>query len=275
MSQPTEYDALGWPARERSRQDRHAESGSNQSEDCQDVTGFVCDGGCEARLRAGSEDEVVECGPHFRRYAHERVRTEVDEPNPPRACQGVSGWQRGDQGLDPYRLGGDVPVRHGKDREGDVDSTVCERFDLFSGVEGLEVESHARMARQEGVQDLSPHAGLGSDAESDRKAADFPASCPASRRHGVVGVLENAPRLLQEGATGLREGDEMPRSVEEIDTELPLQILNLVRQRRLRDVELFCGTAEVKLVGDRNEVTQMPQFHAYPPFDRTFVLKTI
>ena len=162
-------------------------------------------------------------------------------------------------------FGRNVAMRNGKDWKGDVDPPVHERFDLIPGVEGLEVEHHVRVAREEGDEDPAQHAGLGSVAESDRKTADL--SVPALR--AVATALSVswriAARLLEKSLARLRQRDEMSRSVEEIDAQLALEVLNLMGQRGLRDVELLRGSPEVELIGDRNEVAQVPKFHLCPP----------
>jgi hypothetical protein len=41
-----------------------------------------------------------------------------------------------------------------------------------------------------------------------------------------------------------------------------LEQLDLLRKRRRRDVDAFRRTAEVKLLGDCDEIAQQPQLHA-------------
>jgi len=65
---------------------------------------------------------------------------------------------------------------------------------------------------------------------------------------------EEAARVFEEEAPRRREGDIALRSVEEIDTELALELSDLRAQRRLRQVQAFGSPPEMQLLGYRNEV---------------------
>jgi hypothetical protein len=45
------------------------------------------------------------------------------------------------------------------------------------------------------------------------------------------------------------------------DVEFPLQLPNLLGERRLRDVQSLSGPAEVQFLRDRAEVPEVTQFH--------------
>jgi hypothetical protein len=47
--------------------------------------------------------------------------------------------------------------------------------------------------------------------------------------------------------------------VEELDAELPLELADLLAERRLRDLEALRRAAEVQLLGDGDEVAQPPE----------------
>ena len=80
------------------------------------------------------------------------------------------------------------------------------------------------------VEDLSQDAGLAGRAEPERKVPDLSVPRLAGRRHGVVGVLEDAAHLLEEGSARLRECDEMSRPVEESHSEFAFEVLDLMGQ---------------------------------------------
>jgi len=265
MGQRPEYDAFRRPVSERPRHDRDAQPGAHQTENGQDVPRFVRDGRCEPGLGARPEDQIVEGGSGVERDADEGFRTEIGKPETGGARHRVIGRERRNQGRLGNGLDGYAPVRHGKNWKGNVNPSVGEGFDLLTGVKGLEVEDDARVAREEGVEDLRLNAGFGSRAERDREPPDLSVPCLAGGGHGVVGVLENAAHLLEEDAAGFRERDEVSRPVKEAHAELALEVLDLMGQRGLRDMELLRGSPEVKLVGDRNEVAQVPQFHRCTP----------
>ena len=85
-------------------------------------------------------------------------------------------------------------------------------------------------------------------------------------RGGVVRDLdgpirggEHAARLIQERPAGIRELDQSVVAYEERHLHDPLELLNLLRQRRLGHVQSTGGAAEVKLLSDRDEVPEVTQ----------------
>jgi hypothetical protein len=50
-------------------------------------------------------------------------------------------------------------------------------------------------------------------------------------------------------------------AVEQLDTELFFELADLVRQRRLGDVQAFGGACEIQGFGDGIEVADVAQFH--------------
>ena len=79
--------------------------------------------------------------------------------------------------------------------------------------------------------------------------------------HPGVELREHAPRPRHEPLARRRERDMPRRAVDERDPELVLQPPDLLRQRRLRDVQQPGRAREVALVGQRDEVAQLAQFH--------------
>ena len=59
--------------------------------------------------------------------------------------------------------------------------------------------------------------------------------------------------------------------VKEWATELPFQLLDRPRERRLRDVAAFSGAREVQLLCDREKITDLMHFHGSPPATATDV----
>ena len=68
-------------------------------------------------------------------------------------------------------------------------------------------------------------------------------------------------RAFEQRLAGGRELDAARGPVEERLPELGLEAADLLRQRRLGDVQAFGGTAEVPLLGHGEEVAQVPQLH--------------
>ena len=74
-----------------------------------------------------------------------------------------------------------------------------------------------------------------------------------------VDLGERHPRACQQRRPGRRELD-VPRGPDEQDgPDVALQLPDRARQRRLRHVQALRRAAEVKLLGDRHEVPQLPQ----------------
>ena len=265
IGQRSKHNTLGRTVCERTGQDRHAEPGPDQSEDGQHVPGFVRDRGCKPGLGTRPQDELVKRWPCVGCDTHKRIRPEIGEFHPSRMRPGVTGRQGCHQNIGRDGFGRNVAMRNGKDWKGDVDPPVHERIDLIPGVENLEVERHVRMTGEEGPEDPAQHACRGGVAGSDRKTTGLSVSGLTSRGDRVVGFLEYPARLFEKSLARLRQCDKMSRSVKEIDSQLALEVLNLLGEGGLRDVKFLGSSAEVELVGDRNEVTQVPKLQTLPP----------
>ena len=77
----------------------------------------------------------------------------------------------------------------------------------------------------------------------------------------MLDATEDVFRLAQEGAAGVGQRHMMTAAIEQCDANFPLEVADLLAERRLRGVESAGGTREVQLFGHRHEVPQMPQFH--------------
>ena len=91
-------------------------------------------------------------------------------------------------------------------------------------------------------------AGHVADGDRSRRRG-----CP-DVRDGVAGGPEQLVRLREEGAAGRRELAAVCGAVEQPHTELLLEPLDLTTQRRLRDVQLGGGPADVLMNGHDREV---------------------
>lgn len=110
-----------------------------------------------------------------------------------------------------------------------------------------------------GAGDYRARRGLD---ESDREMAEF-AGGGAARCFCAFRCL--AYRSLGVGAKGVpgrAEGHLASASLEQLDPDLLLKSTNLLAEGRLGDVQSLCGTAEVELVGDGEEVSEVSKFDA-------------
>jgi hypothetical protein len=87
----------------------------------------------------------------------------------------------------------------------------------------------------------------------------------ASHLGGAVSGSEDRPRFVQESVAGLRQLDPMLRANEKIDPQLFLEVANLLGKRRLGGVQPRGRVPEVELVGDGDEVSEVPKFHGFDP----------
>ena len=82
------------------------------------------------------------------------------------------------------------------------------------------------------------------------------------RTAGAEAVGEGENKL----AAGGRQVDVSAVADEQLSPELTFKVADLLRQRRSRNVQPLRGPTEVQLLGNRDEVAQLSEFHA---IDRT------
>jgi hypothetical protein len=82
---------------------------------------------------------------------------------------------------------------------------------------------------------------------------------------GVLGLSQCRSSLLEEARAGVRELHVSLGANEQPRTQFLLEILDLLGQRRWRNVEAFRRPRKMQFLGDRHEVTQMAQFHLDAP----------
>src|SRR5262249_21574601 len=96
---------------------------------------------------------------------------------------------------------------------------------------------------------------------ADREPPDLAAGGPARGLGGALGAGERVARLGHEGRAGVGEADAPVRAIEQADTDLVLELLDLLAERRARDVEPRGRAPEVQLVGDREGVAEVAELH--------------
>ena len=93
---------------------------------------------------------------------------------------------------------------------------------------------------------------------SDAKRTGFAKGYPLGAPLRLFDVLQDASRVAQEQRPRRAQSDSSGQSVEQEESNLPLQILNLPRQWRLRDMEARSRSPEMLLLSNRDEIAQMP-----------------
>ena len=94
-----------------------------------------------------------------------------------------------------------------------------------------------------------------------RSTPAWPASIAPGGGDGDLELGEHRAGVAQEGRAGRRQLDSPARAGEQRAAQLLLQRADLLAERRLGDVQARGGAAEVQLLGDGDEVTQLAEFH--------------
>jgi hypothetical protein len=121
----------------------------------------------------------------------------------------------------------------------------------------VQVEADARVGLAVGAKDggqRGEHAGAD---EADVKGADFSAADAARLVEVALDVAEGAAGALEQLVAGVGEGYGAGGSEEEGMAEEIFEAANLLRERRLREMEALSGAAEVKLFRDGDEVAEV------------------
>lgn len=99
-----------------------------------------------------------------------------------------------------------------------------------------------------------------SDAQTARRAMTHVVD--AEPRH--FDLLQDTPRLGQEDGPRLGERDGPVRPVQQTYPELLFELADLLADRRLRNVQSCCGPAEVQVLRDSYEISEVAKFHERP-----------
>ncbi|AMA58857.1 hypothetical protein BCCGELA001_22995 [Bradyrhizobium sp. CCGE-LA001] len=79
---------------------------------------------------------------------------------------------------------------------------------------------------------------------------------------GDLDLLQDRAPAHQHGVTGLRQLDLAAGPVEELGPELGFERLDVLAERRLREVQPPGGEGEAALLGDRDEIPELAQIHS-------------
>jgi len=115
-------------------------------------------------------------------------------------------------------------------------------------------ELDSREAFPEGAQNGWEGFVRGGGNETQSQPSDLTVADALNRTDGLIQLHENAPRFLQQQRAGLGHPYTSVGPLEEPDPQIPFQLLDLVAQRRLRDVEPLRRTVEARLLRYRYEV---------------------
>ena len=131
-----------------------------------------------------------------------------------------------------------------------ADTTLFDQMDVDS-------RSRLQIPCEERRQDVLDHLRRASDA----KTPDFTAPHGQGMLSELVDAGEQLAAPKQQAFARAGYTDPAARALEESDTQLRLEIVDLPPQRRLGDVQLGGGPGEGARLGDRDEVTEVAQIH--------------
>ena len=170
----------------------------------------------------------------------------------------------------PRVVKGNLPVDEALRRrlhaqETEVEYALLQRVECLRVVAAREMKMHLRIRaseRRQGVDD-EPHGLRLAAAEIDvardeiLKMRELVERLFLKRRHFLGARLEEESRLRELHAPLL------PR--EERRAELCLELLQLPRERRLRQMQLFRRPRDVLMARDRQEIFEYAKFHCHTP----------
>src|ERR1700686_3584153 len=94
--------------------------------------------------------------------------------------------------------------------------------------------------------------------DPDSKRTGLAKGNPFGASPRLVDVVQDTSRVAQEQFPRRAQSNASRQSVEQEEPDLPLQVLNLPRQRRLSEMEARGRSSEVLLLSSRYEIAQMP-----------------
>jgi hypothetical protein len=224
----------------------------------------VRDRGNKADLLASTQNEVKEARPDFSGNDYERLVAKVLERNRIPAGQPMRGGQGGDEALFANPFDHESSVGYRKQGERDLNAACSERVDLILRVQTVELDADVRMPGQEDRENSLQNPALRRWTAADRQAPYLAASGLVGNLHGVLCIPEDLTSLVEEEPAGFSERDRSPISSKQLDTQLPLEVLDLVREWGLRDVKPRGCSTEMQLLGDRDEIAEVAKLHLPP-----------
>jgi hypothetical protein len=166
-----------------------------------------------------------------------------------------------DQGLRADRLDEKIGAPGGEEHEGHVDPAAAEVVGQLPRMLRPQAELHAGEALAEAADHAGHDLELEADGVADLELSDPALLDEADRLGRLLDALEDLPRALEEGLAGRRETDFAAGPVEQLRAQGFLQEPDLLGERRLREPETLGRAAEMTLLGDGDEGSQVSQLH--------------
>jgi len=144
-------------------------------------------------------------------------------------------------------------------KETDLKTARRQRFDLVRARHFAHRQAYIGVALAKREDRLRHRPGKRRrSGHPDRHLADFPAMGAPCDLDRMGRLVERGARLGQKKFPDFREFDAAVCTLEETGADLFLKYLDLLAERGLGDAEPSGGAAEMKFLGDVDEIAQVP-----------------
>ena len=141
-------------------------------------------------------------------------------------------------------------------------SSAATRLQHVGGDALAQADLDARVGLAEAREQPGDVDVAGGQERADPDATAQDAAQLVDLRARAVDLREDAAGSRGDRLSCLGRGDAAARALEQRGAELLLEPPDLVRQRRLREVELLRGAREVTVPRHRLDASQLPELHA-------------
>jgi hypothetical protein len=215
----------------------------------------------EAGPATGADEDVEVPGRGVPREEEHRLAREVGEAHARTTRQPMPLGKNGDERLARDRVDDEARLVHRETDEADVDPAVTQRFGLRRREQRVQLDVDVGEARAPDAQHARQDVEVGRGDEPDREPPDFAASRALRHALRTLRLRQDLAGVSEERTARGRQLDAALRPVEEHDSELLLELADLLAQRRLRDPHPRGRAAEVQLLRDGDEVAEVAELH--------------
>jgi hypothetical protein len=189
----------------------------------------------------------------------ERLVAELGQAHGVALGERVRLGQDGDQRLATQQPHDEIPGVHRRTEETDVQGTILQGTDLDGGQHlPLEVEIDPGEVRAEHPSEGRQQLVGRRTGEPDGEPPDLTGGRPARLDTRGRDRGEDGSRPLEVDLPGRGELDLPRRADQQRHPQVVLELLDLLRERRLGDVQARRGPSEVALLAHRDEVAEVP-----------------
>ena len=239
--------------------ERDAHAGADHGEEAGEVAAFENNARVEAGTVAGSDGGVAEAMAVAKEK--EWIAAEVRELQRRAAGEFVRFWQSGEEAFGEEGMCLALVAANWEGQDGNVDGASAETFEEkrgdFFGDGKMSLGKFAVEAGEARGEPIGSDGGNGSEDDGAR----FRLQALCEFILGAGEFVENGTRAGQKCLAQIGETHGAAEAIEEAAAEFGFEFLDLLRERRLRDVAFFRGAREGRGVGDGAEVAELVEFH--------------